>query len=200
MGRLAAALILASTLARAEQWADEPLTQDPPRQSQPRVGFTAGLHVTLTWRNREAPFPGLRSGVRVRLADHLALAVLATWELESYLDIQSSGSLNPSFEAQHSFGHVVQGGARLELFTSSAFRHVFVPELSVGLFATAGFAAQPAGVFPGYVIPLARVGLSGHLVRLQPTGLWFPVFFELGQEFGLGALQNAWYFAVGCGF
>ncbi len=117
-----------------------------------------------------APAPGVRLGMRLRLARHVTIAALAMYELETLSEF-TRGAWVPRP------AHLVHGVLRVEAFDVSAFERVLVPEFTVGLFLGAGAAIDGALVLPSFLS-----GLHLGLCRMRPSGWWFPVFIEVGTE------------------
>jgi hypothetical protein len=71
---------------------------------------------------------------------------------------------------------------------------VLLPKLTAGLYFGSGVghvAGEP-------LVALFSGGVHLALTRLEPSGWWFPVFFDLGLEAPWGAAP-AWRFAFGVG-
>ena len=209
--------MLVAGVARGETWADEP-TPPPPLElrAPPLFGLTAGMHLMLGTGSNVGPSPGARLGLRVRLGQHVALSIMGMYELESFLTWNwNSSGFTGSFTEVALHAHVVHGVLRLELFSQSAFEHLLVPELTVGLFAGAGGAFESnRGLFAGaggaFESDRASASFLGGvhlgLTRLRPSGWWFPLFVEVGvQVFSFGGSGTPqvtaplWRVAVGVG-
>ena len=195
-------LSLLAASSSAETWADEasePLR--PVLERPPLLGLVAGLQLGSTFFSNGAPVPGARLGVRLRLADHVCLGAVAVYEQETYSGVSDSFSDPTRFAL--ATGHLFYGLLVLELFTVSAFAHLLVPELSVGLFGGAGVGVDSLGGFAVSGLGGVHLGLS----RLRPSGWWFPFFVEVGLEsttwrdptYGLTPSTAHWRFAAGVG-
>lgn len=194
MVRAACWVLLVSMTAGAEQWADEPVSTPPgePR-AQPLVGPVVGAHLAMTWRSNAAPAVGARLGARLRVAPHVALALVGLWELESVFDATPVGAAG-GFESRDLAVHGLFGLLRLEAFSVSSLGRVLVPELTVAAHFGAGRLFAQGEPVTGF-----RWGLSLGLTRLRPSGWWFPIFLELGQDWTASGGGASWHIVAGLG-
>lgn len=126
---------------------------------------------------------------------------LVAYDLEFY-ERPISVPLKPTGTSPRTNGHLAQAQVRLEFFSTSAFAHVLIPELALAAFFGMGVLHQPAvGDWAELTLPLARAGLSVSVTRLWPSGWWFPIFLEVGQQFSPGRrIDPGWFAAAGVGF
>ena len=184
-------LLLLAGAAHAEQWADESAPAPPIAEEEgPRIGPVVGLHIGANLN--VGPELGSRAGVRIRWGRHTALSLFFDYQLAQFEAPVPVSPFQPS-EASPLLGHFFRGVARLELISASASPRVLIPGLTAGLFVGAG-----AGVLSGEVFPSFVAGLHLALTRLEPTQLWFPVFFDLGMGGGTIGLPG-WRFVFGVG-
>lgn len=174
---------LASFLA----WADDlPLRPDSEPRYAPRLGLTGGAHLGMIHWGTEGPLVGLRVGARLRLFEHLGLTAEFGWEHSAYLDQFPSTTGGP----QRLDVDEVTGLLGVEVFSTGAFKPLFIPELSI--IALGGVAQF---VMPSFEplepwLPRAIFGVRLQMLRLWPSRWWFPVYVQLmigASEFGLGA-------------
>jgi hypothetical protein len=157
-------------------WALRPDSE--PRYA-PRVGFTAGVHLgAATWAD-ERPLLGLRAGVRVRLFEHLGLVAELGWE-----NSVTTRDWTPGLSAPGRFTRLdineLSALVGVELFSTSAFKPLFAPELSI--IAMAGLShfiiPEITPLQPPQPIE-ALFGVRLQLLRLWPSRWWFPVYVQL---------------------
>ncbi len=185
--------VLASVVAGAEQWADEPVASPPVALPEaPRFGPVIGAHLAMTQSSTAAPVGGARLGARLRVAPHVALGLVGLWEVESVFALAPGGLAG--VESRVVPVHGLFGLLRLEVFSVSAFERVLVPELTVGAHFGVGRLLAEGHAATGF-----RWGLSLGLTRLRPSGWWFPVFLELGQEWGAPSGDATWRLVAGVG-
>lgn len=191
------ALVVSSWAQAQEQWADEPAPAAPPSlRPPPPLGLTAGLQLSVPFGPNASPTPGVRLGLRLRLAQHLALTVLTTAEFATYVDwtrpLTGVGEFAKTSEL------VGYGLLRLEVFTASAFENLLVPELSFGFYGGAG-----AGFTLNRATATLQAGVHLGITRLRPSGWWCPVFIDVGLDWWESPPRllddGRWRFAVGVG-
>jgi hypothetical protein len=186
-------------IGATEQWADEPSPpQDPPKVSSPRLGAVAGLHLGVSAWTTLAPDIGARAGVRLRLGEHAALSSFVDFQLITLPPAPRQPFPNPirgqTMGPELLLAQSWLGVARIELISSSASSVILVPKLTAGLYFGAG-----AALAPGYpAAPLFSGGLHLALTRLEPSGWWIPVFFDVGLDATPTSLPM-WRFVFGVG-
>lgn len=196
---MTASWILLLALGATEQWADEPVPPpEPPRVSSPRAGLVAGVYVGLPG-SFIAPALGTRVGVRLRLGERAALSLFGdlafAWfddPLHPYPVQIAPGSFAP---APVILAERLAGIARLELISSSASSVMLVPKLTAGLYFGAGVGLAPGEAAVGLLSGGVHLGIT----RLEPSGWWFPVFFDLGLQGSLLGGGLGWRLAAGVG-
>ncbi len=166
--------------------------------SSPRLGPVAGLHLGVSAWSTLAPDIGARAGVRLRLGEHAAISVFTDFQLVTLPPAPRQPVPNPirgqTMTPELLLAQTWLGFARIELIGSSASSVILVPKLTAGLYFGAG-----AALAPGYpAAPLFSGGLHFALTRLEPSGWWIPVFFDLGLDATLTS-PPMWRFAFGVG-
>lgn len=71
---------------------------------------------------------------------------------------------------------------------------MLVPKLTAGVYVGAG-----VGLLPGEVTGFLSGGLHLAITRLDPSGWWFPVFFDLGLQGAPLGNGLGWRFSMGVG-
>jgi hypothetical protein len=171
MRGLACAGFLVALVARAD---DAPLRPHSEPLHRPRFGVTGGVTVGYGEWVTNGLLATVSAGPRLRLSEHLGLRLQLGGDVGQVrvFSLTSGEILVPLVSV-----HTLVG---LEIFSTSAFADVFVPELSLSLLA--GFktainpptaAMRPYPVQPS-VVPLFGVQLQS--VRLWASGWWLPLF------------------------
>lgn len=189
-------VVALASCALAETWADEEPTAPRALTMPPAVGLTAGMQLGSGLLSNVGPLAGAHLGIRLRLARHAALSVMALYEFQNFSAPSFTALPRPDVITTE---HLISGVVRLEIFSVSAFEKLLVPELSIGFFLGSGAS------FMGLLTKATFTGgLHLGMTRLRPSGWWFPVFVEVGLQWFESETVGRpylpfWRFSVGVG-